>query len=328
MVEIPDRFLEKKRHHVIPRFYLANFTNGGERADGMLWRYERGGGEPIPIHPNDASVIKHFYRAKDVDGEEHNVFEEHLRKLEDIAAPIIRAIVEDRRTPRAEEYASLSLFVASMHYRTAALRDIFFGFGKSFIDKVVYKAAKDPIKWRQKIAEFQSQGFELGGMDPEDLRKWYLNRDNYTISLNPGAAMSLYFKLLPQLAKQIASMDHTIIDARDDLQFLTSDNPVAIVDIGGETGKWKGDFDSSGAQITLPLSSRFTFLASWGGPVGFASCDTFFKRHINKRTACRASRYVFSPFRARFINRWLNELEPMIPKLEWPDEPGGRIRIT
>jgi len=319
MVEVPNRFLEKARHHTIPEFYLRNFVQAGSSKDGKLWRYERGCRDPIRVHPSDAAVIKNYYRAKDKDGQEHNVFEHHLEKLETLVAPIIRSIVVDRKSPTAEDCARLSLFTSSMYCRTTAFRAMCDEFAFSFLEKVVYAEAQDKERYHAKMQELIEQGIEVPG-DIEEGRIWFLNRDNYTIRPNKNLALLQYFTLLPVLAEDIVRMNHTIMASTENIEFLTSDNPVGIIDSRTPTGTWSVDMRSSGTQVSLPLSAQFVFYASWGGPEGFASCQPFVQRHVNKVTASRAHRYVFSPFRGKFIRKWLNETPPMIAKMEWPND--------
>jgi hypothetical protein len=319
MVDIPERFLEKRRQHTIPKFYLKNFSDKREGGDGLLWRYERGGNDPLRISPSDAAVVKDFYSAKDVDGEKHNLFEEHLFKVEEVAAPVIRGITEDRTYPNADGLAALSIFVASMLYRTTAFRKISDDFALSAYENLVFEKAKDKERFHSDMREAAGKGLVLE-MDPEDVRQFILRRE-YRLEPNKNLSLQAYYVMYAEMANLVADMSHTVMVARSGIEFLTSDNPVAVIGSHIPTGTWGGDLHDIGTQISMPLSPELVYFASWDGPPGFSSCQPAMERHVNKRTACRAHRYVFSPFRGEFITKWLNDEKPWIPEILWPYSP-------
>ncbi|MBI5867331.1 MAG: DUF4238 domain-containing protein [candidate division Zixibacteria bacterium] len=316
MVDIPDRFLEKRRQHTIPKFYLTNFTDKRQGRDGLLWRYERGGNDPVRMSPSNAAVIKDFYLATDVDGKEHNLFEEHLFKVEEVTAPVIRAIIEDGTYPDDDGHAALSLFVASMLYRTTAFRKESDDFALSAFEALVFEKAKDKERFHSDLREAKNKGLDPN-IDPEQMRQFILKRE-YSLKPNVNLSLQAYYVLYAELANVVALMRHTIMVAKSGVEFLTSDNPVTVISSHIPTGTWGGDLHRVGTQISLPLSPQYVYFSSWDGPCSFSSCQPAMERNINKRTACRAHHYVFSPFRGSFINRWLNEQEPWIPKVSWP----------
>src|ERR1700690_1456266 len=101
-MEPPDRQeAEPRRHHYVPRCWLAGFTDTGEK-DGQLWVTDMVRRKQWQASPKTAGNIRDFYRLSD---EQFDPLfaEKSFSKIEDIVAPILRSIDREQRSPNAEE---------------------------------------------------------------------------------------------------------------------------------------------------------------------------------------------------------------------------------
>jgi hypothetical protein len=100
-----------KRHHYVPRFYLAGFAE----ADGSLYAHDLDAGTLRAGTTHTEGVAKHFYR---VSGADESRVEKRLSEIEGPAAGIIREIESSRDLPcNKNDFETLLFFVALQSQR-------------------------------------------------------------------------------------------------------------------------------------------------------------------------------------------------------------------
>jgi hypothetical protein len=81
---------EPRRHHYVPRFWLAGFTDTGEK-DGTLWVTDLPRKKQWQAKPGSTGFINDFYRISEEDLDPV-IVEKALAEMEGDVAPILRAI--------------------------------------------------------------------------------------------------------------------------------------------------------------------------------------------------------------------------------------------
>src|ERR1039457_2841469 len=114
---------EKRRagpraHHLVPRCWLAGFTDSGEN-DGQLWVTDLKRQNQWPSSPGKVGRVKDFYRVSDPTLDPV-VVEDALSKIETIVAPILKTIDRERRSPCGDELEELLHFMAIQWVRLPA----------------------------------------------------------------------------------------------------------------------------------------------------------------------------------------------------------------
>jgi hypothetical protein len=111
---------EPRAHHIVPRCWLAGFTETGEN-DGKLWVTDLSRKKQWLSTPDNSGHIRDFYRASDPSLDPVAV-ETALSRMEAIVAPILKAIDRERRPPREDELSEILQFMAIQFVRLPAFR--------------------------------------------------------------------------------------------------------------------------------------------------------------------------------------------------------------
>ena len=85
-----------KRHHYVPRFFLANFVDGA----GKLWVRRASGGPVWSAAPEDVYVERHRYSSIDETGNRNPELEREYSVLEGAAKPVIDKLLAAGRNKR------------------------------------------------------------------------------------------------------------------------------------------------------------------------------------------------------------------------------------
>jgi hypothetical protein len=219
---------EAKRHHVVPRFLLENFTStrGEERA---LFQLDVGSGKPSKVSPVRAGARRNFYTISGDEGERHNRLEGFLSIVEGHAAPALANLLGDPADLTAADRATLSFFFALLDVRTPGAATRMQGmsatmmrmmFATSFEDKVrfveTYRQLFDTDADEETIEEFRQDILrDLRGrrVDFADAR---------------GHALTQGIRAAGAIAPLIYGMEWMLLASEQ--PFFTSDRGLAIYD--------------------------------------------------------------------------------------------------
>jgi hypothetical protein len=101
-----------KRHHFIPILHLKHFI--GTDPKGQVWTYDAEAGHVRSAAPENTAVEGHYYSAERPDGTMDTRLEEHLAKMESLAAPVYEALLR-REIPKVSQgRADFATFLALM----------------------------------------------------------------------------------------------------------------------------------------------------------------------------------------------------------------------
>src|SRR5687768_7170198 len=111
-----------RKHHFLPRFYLAAFTEDG-RKRGQLWVFDAHLGVIKRHSPKTCGYERGFYEIshQTIDPESA---ESQFARIESSAAPILRAVATRERLPThgSQEFNVLIWFIALQHFRSPSWR--------------------------------------------------------------------------------------------------------------------------------------------------------------------------------------------------------------
>src|ERR1700690_533222 len=98
-MEPPDRQeAEPRRHHYVPRCWLAGFTDTGEK-EGRLFVTDLKRQNQWGAVPGTAGFIRDFYRLEGEHVDDPVLAEKSLSQIEDAIAPLLRSMDRDKRAP-------------------------------------------------------------------------------------------------------------------------------------------------------------------------------------------------------------------------------------
>jgi len=239
---------EPRRHHYVPRCWLAGFTDTGDK-DGNLWVTDFQRRKQWQTSPGNAGFIKDFYRLTD----EHLdpvLAEKAFSQVESEVAPILRNIDQDRRAPGVEEFDVLLYFIALQWARTPAFRPFVLNILDVLARTEIDEALKSPELWRRAL-EKAGISPDAPGAGYERMKK--TNPDDFELSAPTDWYVQKMFEaadsILPSLRKRIWGIIHSPTGS-----FIGSDNPVAM---DGPKGQKVG-FENADI-VTWPLSRHVLF---------------------------------------------------------------------
>ena len=154
----PGNQSEPRRHHYVPRCWLAGFTDTGEK-EGRLFVTDFKRGNQWGAVPGTAGFIRDFYRLEDEHVDDPVLAEKALSQIEDAIAPVLRSMDRNKRGPTQEELESLLYFIAIQWSRVPAFRPLVL----NLFDKISYERIGEMLE----SPEALRRALVDAGMDPD-----------------------------------------------------------------------------------------------------------------------------------------------------------------
>lgn len=281
----------KRRHHYVPQSYLNGFET--EKGSSQVWVLPKSEKKPYRSSVVNAAVERDYYAHES--GElDADFVEDSFAEIEDAAKPVIKKISLGE-VPNPEDRENLSALMAAQIVRVPSYRRGI----ENFLRSMLKKTAKVLHDSKSSIEEtFQSiesrTGENLRG-DPyvakaiEEIRK-----GNFNIELAPWASMQA-FSIMPTVLDYIYRMHWSFLLAKDDVPFITSDNPVVYYDYSEYQHNYGIGLGSKTVCLQFPISKSCILSASWNEQeFGFIEASRNHVRGLNEITIIHAEDYVFA----------------------------------
>ena len=246
----PTAEREPRAHHYVPQFWLAGFTDTGEK-DGRLWVTDLKRQKQWPSNPENAGHRRDFYRLSRADARDPVAFEKLFSQIEGAYAPLLKALDKRPRGPYLDEWESLLMYIAVQWMRVPAFRPMVLRIAEGIHRRFFEKALKTPESW---AALLKKCGFapDARGADYDSMVK-FEREHNYTLSAEPEWYLYRGFKAIEHVAETLAERNwRACISEKGG--FIGSDNPVVM---DGPKGQQIG-FKS--AEIVMFPVSRHVLL--------------------------------------------------------------------
>jgi hypothetical protein len=174
--------------------------------------------------------------------------------------------------------------------------------------------------------KMERQSGETSSVSVDTIREFLLS-DRYTIEVSPTVSLDAIYRLGETTAKILMDMRWDLLKS-DDEPFLTSDNPVTYVDPTDRGGFFGTPLLAKGVELTFPISPSMCLLATHNQlfydavvreaargvrnvtlnripETSYRSVLPIVVRQINRRTVCKATRYVFCSVNHAPIRRFI-----------------------
>jgi len=283
---------EPRRHHYVPAFYLAGFSDT-QRMDGDLWVLDKKELSQFRTTARNAAVERDFYRVDS--GDDPSAVERALSEIESEAARILRTIVRSRSLPKGEDLERLLLFVAFMYARVPGRRLLFAESMEKLTKQTLQLIFESEERYEAVRKRMEHDGVTFGDISFKQLREFVYSdrlsveptRDTYLAQMLREARV-----LFPLLIKRSWYLLVVEEDAGD---LVCSDCPVSLNWIDRERGFWSPGFGLAGTIVTMPLD-KTTALAGLLEPVsGRMKVGTREVAQVNSMTGMYAERFIYSP---------------------------------
>jgi len=286
---------QARKHHYIPRFYLAGFTGEGTDA-GRLHVLNLYTGEAWQSTPAAAAHERDFYRMDGVD--DALAFEKMLAQIEWNTRGLIQEIELSRTLPdpEGERYLELMFFLSVMVARVPRRRADAAKIAERLGKRMLRGNVASPETWKATVERLKAKG--LGDFSDVDYGWWksIVDKEEFTIDMTRGQHLALMMKSIEDLYPFLANRKwHLQVAADDAGEFVCSDHPVTLAWADGRReARGAPGFMLRETEVTMPLTRR---LALRGRFEGMNASVTVSKRTVatlNDRTLFLA-RQVYSP---------------------------------
>jgi hypothetical protein len=281
-----------KRHHYLPKFFLAGFTTDGGR-DSIFTVFDRDEGEFRPQTPKNIAVRGYYYAVEDeATGKKSTHVEEFLSEIEGEAEPVIRKL-EAGQTLTGADKEHLALFCALLHTRVPqfdrAVQEMIDG-GIKEVNRRLYNTLDDITSHCE---EWQEKTGQQSEMSPEEAFTM-IQEGDYTVAEPRQNIIKLMLDLSSQLAELFLNMDWAIGHAPPKMSLLVTDAPLLLI----PPTTWRpGDrpfgLATPGAHKMVPLSRRIAvFIGDVGSGFVHLQLTKGQVRENNLALAARCERFI------------------------------------
>ena len=284
-----------KDHHLLPAFYLRGFCDGelhkGEGHEDnpkrcRVFIHDRVRGKCRGRGVKNVAVERHFYSADTPGGGRDPESEEKLGVLETRASRIIRGLAYGQGLTDVQR-AWLARFVAYMKFRTPGYRD----WTKLFAEQNT-KALKDfYFPTLDSMRDYlRTRGVPVDAM-PEKIEELYarVHDESYKLPVTKNYMLLRMFELGDKVAEVLFSFDWTFAWADERTSFVTSDDPLVVLDERMKPpDAYAGNVGVASPKTTkvLPLRQDICLLIGTGAPsVRHVRLDRKTVRELNLKQA-------------------------------------------
>lgn len=303
---------KKRRHHILPRFYLDGFTSPLKKS--ILYQYEKGNLKIVKITPENAAIIKDYYSIDDPRSEEdENLVEELLSVVESYSAPVIKKI-KAKEDISDEDREKFSIFLAYMFTRVPHHRQMTEDIYGKGMKSWLMALASHKEGFKSHIKKYEEDTGKKIGFPVEKLREFLIDESKYEVRAHPNVSLD-FISFALKIAPIFLDMKWSFWEATENYKYLTSDNPLYYHDRTAPPGQGIGLINEN-IEVYFPVSRDLMFFGCWNNIQGYKKSDSNNVKGWNRNTIVYASRFVYSPQRSEGINKIVQKFIGIVPKIE------------
>lgn len=243
-----------RRHHYVPKAYLAAWTNTGS-ADGRLHVLDKSTGRSWVTGPINAAVETDLYMidldevAEDISATE---IESQFAVVEGSAMPIIRGIIDDNTSPTSAELEELMAFLAVLTLRVPGRLQWIDDFMRQPIEAVYRR--------------LEAEGKLPQPDDPElaaQMKEWF-DSGLIEIKIKQNARLGMMVAGLETVMKQLVLRHWTVLRCEAGAgDLICTDHPVLLEWIRPVPDGSSPGFGLTNTAVFAPLSPNVALLGLW-----------------------------------------------------------------
>jgi hypothetical protein len=314
---------KKKYHHYVPKMYLRGFFDPLEEArkQNVLWLHEVGK-RPKRVTIRNVGGEEDFYAYEDA-GKTHTELEDKLTEMEHAVAPTLRKLRSGMIALSAEEREEFATFVALTLARVRFFSDLTNKFAAETSRQFAEACLRDRKIFEKYVGEHERSSNEKLPTTFEEMRGFLEKVSSGEIpaeQTSRGWTLKIMMESALDLSPFFEGMSWGLLQAPRHELFVTTDNPVVIVDPYKSLGKVGGVSYSKAAFFTFPVSRDYC-LQGVNSPAadGTRLLKPSEVHAINKMLIAGAYRFVFSPTKASFVQEIFEKIHaqkgPLLPSL-------------
>ena len=283
-----EKSSEPRAQHFVPQCWLAGFTENGQKT-GRLWVTDLKRGKQWQSNPRNAGHRRDFYRISHPQLDPV-AFEKAFATIEGVAAPILKSLYKEPRTPVADELEGLLIFVAFQYVRVPAFRPVVLKLADSLNRASISKVLKSPESWAKTLKKAGIPA-DSPGSSYEDMltfQRDIIDTREYSLSAENEWYLMRGFRAAERSVIPCLVARHWVASISPSGSFIGSDNPVMM---DGPPGQKVG-FKS--AEIVMFPVNRHVLMCGTNVPVRPPFVNRKLIAKHNTFTMLTADEHVYS----------------------------------
>lgn len=215
---------EPRAHHYVPQFWLAGFTDTGEK-DGRLWVTDLKRKKQWQSNPENAGHRRDFYRLSDEAAKDPVAVERLFSRIEGEFAPLLRTLDKGPRAPHASKWEYLFTYMAVQWVRVPSFRPTVLQIADGIHRRYFEEALRSPEAWATCLKKCGIAP-DAPGADYEAMVEFERGH-NYTLSAEPDWYLYRGLRSVEHIA---STLSERCWGASVSVPggFIGSDNPVVM----------------------------------------------------------------------------------------------------
>lgn len=283
----------RKLHHAVPKFYIKRFA----KADGLVYLHDKQRLSVVRVHP-DAAIAENYLYAPEVGETPYDdSFEKFLSDhVDSPAAPIIEKLTFGDSISD-EERSYMALFLAFQDMRIPRTRDLIAKFMGNIGRKLLRMQAQHPDSMKRIL---ENMGEKVSDERIRDLAD-DIKRNEFVVE--PTKVMWLEsMSIAVDIAEVIYRMPWIVAEAHPDIEFITSDAPIAKILTDRSIPRIFGvGWLSPSVESTFTLSPSHCLIIRPDRKEGRYEAPKSWCKNVNRRLILQARRFVISRNRDSYI---------------------------
>ncbi len=290
------------KHHYIPQFFLANFTETGHK-DSKLWVTDQKQCKQWSASPSAVAYQNKLYTLEEGTAGEPDAIEKAFSKIESMAAPVINEIIKKKRLPSGDGFNILINFIATMASRTPRIINnrtkTIIGLSEMLMDG--YLLEKE--RWQGLTSRMINEGkLSPEALDEKNYEKMcdFFYSKKYKVDINQNYKIKQIIESIDTLIPLLAQRKWSLLVSEDITTtlpqlggFICSDNPVSLVSLVKLPPIYSPGFGMPRTEVTMPLSKDVAIVGRFEGKETVSAISVEGMAAVNSRTGMYAGRFLY-----------------------------------
>ncbi len=281
-----------RRHHLVPAFYLAAFTDM-ERRDGYLTVTDLERGIVYRGRP-DSVAYRNNYNTLISDGTDPDSLERVFADIERAAAPAIYRVLKSATPPVGEDLRAILALLAIQVVRAPRHRDSIARLVGEISQRVLEIATSTPEVFASCSERVEAAGIDLGGF--QEMRE-FVRSSEVRVADNDWLKVTT-LEPLEVIVHTMRERNWSLLAIPDgaDYSFVTTEHPLKLrwTDSSLVRGPYPPGFGVRSTRVTFPLGPRAMLSGELEGRAGLSiPVDKKLAALLNTNTIM-GSTYIYS----------------------------------
>jgi hypothetical protein len=279
--------VRKIQSHYVPQGFLKGFIHE------ELHVYNKERKRFRSSSPKGVAYEVDFYIVDTVDQKDSIEVEEGLSKIENVVIPLLRKL-RSNDPLSSSEWADIAIYIAIQYGRTPTARkrmdDVYTIIVTNEVKFHLAETLNAPDGYMNLSVEFESEHPDIKFPSREALGEMILKPGPIgEMHADNGTFVKMFFEMSEEIAAGLLSRRWQLLQAPRGSSFITSDNPVALLNRGPLPPNRNLAILVEGVEIYMPIDST-NCLAIDSRP----NNGEFMKHKVNKRNVRAINHLVFS----------------------------------